>query len=124
MVKLPQQVKKAIQQQEVFPVATSSDDGIPNVVYIKFLKPVDDKTILIADNYLHKTRKNILNNGNITFTVLDDDKGSFQVKGISERLTKGQMYNEVQNWVPKELPREAAVVMHVKEVYNGAKKLF
>lgn len=120
MAQLPDEVKKAISKQELFCVATSSSKGIPNVAYIKYLKVIDDQTILIADNYLNKTRDNILSNGKIAFAVLDDKKGSFQIKGTAERLTKGPMFDEVQEWAVDTLPRVAAVVMKVEEIYNGA----
>ena len=123
MIKLPNVVQEAISKQEIFPVATCDKRGMPNVVYIKYLKVIDDKTVLIADNYLHKTRDNILGNPKITFVVLDDEKGSFQVKGSAKRLIDGPMYGEVQKWVPAKLPREAAVVVHVEQVYNGAKQI-
>ena len=96
IAKLTADVKKAISLQEVFPVATCNKDGIPNVVYIKYLKVIDDQTILITDNYLSKTRDNILNNGKIAFVVLDSNKGSYQIKGTTERFEKGPMYDEVQ----------------------------
>ena len=120
MAKIPNVVKKAISKQELFCVATSSSKGIPNVVYIKYLKVVDDETILIGDNYLHKTRDNIVNNGKIAFAVLDEEKGSFQIKGTARRLTEGTMFDEVQKWVTEKLPKAAAVVMNVEEIYNGA----
>jgi len=123
MAQLPEAVKKAISKQEVFPVATSNQDRMPNVVYIKCLKVVDDQTVLIADNYLNKTRDNILNNGKIAFAVRDEEKGSFQIKGTAERLTEGDMFDEVQKWVSDKLPRVAAVVMHVEDIYNGAKRI-
>jgi len=123
MAQLTDEVKKAISQQEVFPVATSSQNRVPNVVYIKYLKVIDDKTVLIADNYLNKTRDNISNNGKIAFVVLDGDKGSFQIKGKAERFEKGSMYDEVQNWVPERLPRAAAVVMTIEEIYKGAERI-
>ncbi len=121
MVQLTDEVKKAISKQNTFPVATSSQEGIPNVAYISYLKVIDDQTVLIADNFLHKTRDNILNNGKIAFTVLDEEKGSFQIKGTAERLTEGAMFDEVQKWVDDKLPRVAAVVMRVEDIYNGAK---
>ena len=120
MAKIPDAVKKAISKQELFCVATSTSKGIPNIVYVKYLKVVDDETILIADNYLNKTRDNILNNGKIAFVVLDEEKGSFQIKGTAERLTKGAMFDEVQRWASDKLPRAAAIVMHIEEIYNGA----
>ena len=123
MAQLPDVVKKAITKQDIFPVATSNQDCIPNVVYIKYLKLVDDETILIADNYLKKTRDNILGNGKIAFAVRDEGKGSFQIKGTAERLTEGNMFDEVQKWVPDKLPRVAAVIMHIEEIYNGAERI-
>ena len=123
MAKLTADVKKAISLQEIFPVATCNQDGIPNVIYIKYLKVIDDKTVLIADNYLCKTRDNILKNGNIAFVVLSSDKGSYQIKGISERFEKGPMYEEIQRWVPEKYPRVAAVVIKVEEIYKGAERI-
>jgi len=123
MAQLPDAVKKAISKQEIFPVATSNQDQIPNVVYIAYLKVIDDQTVLIADNYLNKTRDNILSNGKIAFAVRDEEKGSFQIKGTAERLTEGDMFDEVQKWVPDKLPRVAAVIMHIEEIYNGAERI-
>jgi len=123
MVKLPDTVKEAIAKQDVFPVATSDAQGMPNVIYIKYLKVMDDNTVLIADNYFHKTRNNIRMNPKLSFVVLDKDHGSFQIKGTAKRSIDGPMYGEVQEWVPGKLPREAAVVLSVEQVYNGAKQL-
>jgi len=123
MAQLSEAVKKAISKQEIFPVATSNQDRTPNVVYIKYLKVVDGETVLIADNFLNKTRDNILGNPKIAFAVRDDEKGSFQIKGTAKRLIEGAMFDEVQKWVPDKFPRVAAVVMHVEEVYNGAEQI-
>ena len=123
MAQLPKEVREAISKQEVFSVATSSLEGVPNVIYVKYLKVIDDETILIAENFFHKTRENILNNPRAAFAVRDEEKGSFQVKSSLKRLTSGPMFEEIQKWCPDELPREAAVILHVEEVYNGAKRL-
>ncbi len=120
MTKIPDNVKKSISAQDVFPVATSTSDGVPNIIYIRYLKVVDDNTILMADNYFNKTRDNIVNNGKIAFVVLKEDKGSFQLKGTAKRVTEGPMFDELQRWVPDKYPRVAAVVMHVDQIYCGA----
>ena len=123
MAQLPEAVKNAIFKQDVFSVATCSADRIPNVVYISYLKVIDDQTVLIADNYLKKTRDNILDNGKLAFAVLDEAKGAYQIKGTAQRFEQGPMYDEVQEWVPAKYPRIAAVVLHVEEVYNGAERI-
>lgn len=123
MAKMPQDVINDIEKQELFVVATSSKDGTPNVAYVKFLKVLNEETILIADNYFEKTRDNILNNGKIAFAVRDEQKGSYQIKGSAKRYTDGDYFDMIDEWVPDKLPKEAAVVMKVEQIYNGAKSV-
>lgn len=123
MVKIPAKVRKAINDGKPFSLATSTKKGKPNVIYVGYLKLIDNETVLIADNYFKKTKNNLLQNNQLVFAVLDGKAGSYQIKGRTEYLTKGKYYDEVQEWCRKKHPRKAAVILHVKEVYNGAKKL-
>ena len=123
MVKLPIKVRKAIKQGKPFSLVTSTRKGKPNVIYVGYLKLIDTETVLIADNYFKKTKKNLLENNQIAFSVLDEKLGSYQIKGKAQYLTKGKYYDEIQKWCDKKHPRRAAVIVHVKEVYNGANKL-
>ena len=43
MAQLTEAVEKTILEQEIFPVATSNQNQIPNVVYIKYLKVIDKR---------------------------------------------------------------------------------
>jgi len=54
MVKLPDTVKEAIAKQDVFPVATSDAQGMPNVIYIKYLKVMDDNTPWLLSDQRHR----------------------------------------------------------------------
>ncbi|MBN1764593.1 MAG: pyridoxamine 5'-phosphate oxidase family protein [Sedimentisphaerales bacterium] len=123
MIQLPDTVKKAILKQDVFPVATCSREGTPNVIYVKYLKVIDDETVVLADNYFHKTRDNIQKNPNLAFVVLDEEKGSFQIKGSVQWSNDGPLYDDMLTWVPDKFPRIAAVVLHVEKIYNGAEQL-
>jgi len=67
-VVLNDEIKDAIEKNLVF-LATSSKDGIPNVVPVGFARPIDDETILIADNYLNKTRKNLDENPKLNWNL-------------------------------------------------------
>lgn len=55
--------------------------------------------------------------------MLDEEKGSFRIKGTAERFVDGPMYDEVKKWVSDKLPREAAIVLYVEQLFNGAKQL-
>lgn len=60
MVKLTPEMKEAFAGMKIFPFATASKNGDPNVVPIGFCKlQEDEETIWIADNYFYKTRKNL-----------------------------------------------------------------
>ena len=48
----------AMEKDIVF-LATTSPEGIPNVVPIGFARPIGEDSILIADNYMNKTRQNL-----------------------------------------------------------------
>ncbi len=58
----------AIEKDLVF-LATTSNEGIPNVVPIGFARPIDNTSILIADNYMKKTRENIEENPNVSIVT-------------------------------------------------------
>ncbi|OQY33051.1 MAG: pyridoxamine 5'-phosphate oxidase [Spirochaetaceae bacterium 4572_59] len=127
MAKLSTEVQVAIKKTMPTCIATASKDGVPNVVYITYLKALDDETILIADNKFDKTRKNLDDNPVLSFTVLDPDtKKSYQIKGKMECATEGQKYTDAVEWVHTNHPQltpKAAFYMNVEEVYCGAERL-
>lgn len=123
MVKMPKKVLKAIEDGSPFSLATASKKGKPNVIYVGCLKALDSQTILVADNYFKKTKKNLIQNNKVDFCMLDEKAKSYQIKGTAEYLTEGKYYEEVRGWCDKKHPRKAAVLIHVKEVYNGAEKI-
>ncbi len=123
MVKMPPEVKETIDNQRPIPIATASNDGVPNVALVGLLKILDDETILIANNYFKKTEANIKENPKISFVVHDGKaKRAYQVKGSVELVTSGSIYDDMVEWVHARnvnLPAKAAAVMHVEEIFNS-----
>ena len=79
MVKIPQEVKIAIDKTNPICIATVNNEYIPNIIYVTFLKCKSDTTVVIADNKLEKTKNNILSNSNLSFVVFDPEtKKSYQ----------------------------------------------
>ncbi|NYB27451.1 MAG: pyridoxamine 5'-phosphate oxidase family protein [Methanobacteriaceae archaeon] len=103
-------------------VATATTDGVPNVVPIGNIKPLDNKTVIIADSYMIKTRKNLEANPKVAFVVEDAAKYPFQFKGTVKIYTSGEYYDEVVNWVKEASPLapspKAAVVIDIEEIYS------
>ncbi|HID27089.1 MAG TPA: pyridoxamine 5'-phosphate oxidase [Methanosarcinales archaeon] len=123
MVKMPADVKEAIEKQSPMPIATAALSGKPNVIFIGLKKIIDDETILIADNFFNKTRKNLEENPQMSMVVYNKDaKKSFQIKGSVDIKTEGKQYDEMVEWVHSTmvtLPAKAAVIFHVEEIYDS-----
>ena len=50
------EIKEAISNLKVFPIATASADGKPNLICMSFLRIADDGTLQLGDNFFFKTR--------------------------------------------------------------------
>ena len=104
-MKIPKEVKIAIDKTSPICVATVNNEYIPNVIYVKFLKYIDDSTVVIADNKLGKTKDNILSNSHLSFVVLDSEtRKSYQLKGKVQYIQDGEKYQDVINWVQEKRP--------------------
>ena len=124
MVKMPSDVKETLQKQKPIAIATASRNGAPNVVYIAFLKILDDENIMIGDNYFNKTAANLAENPRIAIICYDKEaKRSFQIKGSVKVHTSGPYFEEMKRWVadvsPK-YPAKAAVMVKVEEIFNSS----
>ncbi len=103
-------------------VATATADGVPNVVPIGNIKPLDNKTVMIADSYMIKSRANLEANPKIAFVVHDAAKYPYQFKGSVKIYTSGEYYDDVVNWIKETAPLapkpKAAVIIDVEEIYS------
>jgi predicted pyridoxine 5'-phosphate oxidase superfamily flavin-nucleotide-binding protein len=131
MVKMPPEIKDCVSKQKPLPIATADKIGKPNVVFVTMWKILDDETLLIVDNFFNKTRKNIEANPQMAIVAYDSDaKKSYQIKGTVNIENKGDRFSAAKEMADsKKLPGRAAVVFHVKEIYdatygpNAGKKL-
>lgn len=123
MAKLSTEVRKAMDKTMPYCVATADKKGKPNLVYMTYLKAVDDQTIVLADNKFDKTRLNLDANPQLSFVVMDpDSKKAYQVKGRAKCYKEGQKYDETVEWVHTNHPQmtpKAAFYMYVDEVWSG-----
>jgi hypothetical protein len=123
MVKLPPEVKEALQKQKPIPIATASKEGVPNVIFVGLMKILDDETLMLVDNFFLKTAVNLSENPKISVLCYDtESKRSFQIKGSAKVVRSGHQFDEMKKWVqsvnPK-LPAKAAVVVKVEAVYDA-----
>lgn len=120
---MPMETREVLQKQKPTPIATASKDGKPNVVYIGYLKILDDERIMIGDNFFNKTLKNLEENPRICILCYDSEtKRSYQIKGSVKVHKQGPEFEEMRSWVhganPK-MPAKSCVMVTVEEVYDS-----
>ncbi len=122
MPKLNGAVKDVFEKTAIYPVATASKDGIPNVVPIHYVKIYDEDTILLVDNFMNKSLKNIQENPQIAISVWDmNAKQAYQIKGQATIVTSGKPFEEAMAWVKIGMPDvnpKSAILMQVTHIYN------
>lgn len=103
-------------------LATSDKNGKPNVVAVACVKVIKPDKLLITDNFMNKTRKNLLENKNVAIAVWSkNEEEGYQFKGKAKYLTKGpykKMVDEMKE--SKGLAHKAAVLVTVKEIWDIA----
>jgi len=62
MVALTTEIRESLTGTKTVFLATSSKNSVPNVVPIGAFKLLDDETLLISDQYFHKTLQNMAEN--------------------------------------------------------------
>lgn len=122
MVRLTEDMKEAVSRMKVFPVATASKDGTPNVIPLAMVRLVDDETIWITDNFMNKSMTNLRTNPKVAIYVWGPEiKGCFQIKGVTSIKTSGPEFEEMKadiNRKRPELPARSLIIMKITEVFE------
>ena len=122
MGKLSIALKEAIVKAELYPLATASSSGLPNVIPIKLVFIENDNELWLVDNFMTKTLKNLQQNPAAALNILvPDEKISYQIKGHTRIETEGKNYNRMKKKVLKanpEHPAKSLVIMHITEIFD------
>lgn len=112
---------KNLIQKSILGFATTYKDK-PNAVAIGCVKVIEPDTLIITNNYMNKTKKNLLKNKNVALVVWNKQgtKG-YQLKGKANYMTKGKWLKFVKNMKEnKGMSAKAAILVKVKEIYKLA----
>jgi predicted pyridoxine 5'-phosphate oxidase superfamily flavin-nucleotide-binding protein len=122
MVKLNDEMKAVFSKVKLFPIATASKDGVPNVVPIAFVQLVGDDTLWIGDNYMVKSLANVRENPHLAVYVYDPEvKRCFQIKGNVQVLTSGADFEKMKGIIKaknEKYPAKALLIVKITEVFE------
>lgn len=102
---------------------TVGDNGVPNTIAVACVKVIEPNKLLITDNFMNKTRINLLKNRKVAIAVWSkDEEEGYQIKGEAEYLTEGEYKDMVDKMEDNQgLAHKAAIVVTVQEIWDLAK---
>lgn len=121
MAKLTQDMKDIWAKNKTFILATAGKDGKPNGVPVGMANIISDEEIMVVDNLMAKTRKNLEENpvAAITYWSPEDHYG-YQVKGKIRLETSGARLDETRQKLKESgfpVTPKAIVILSVEEAY-------
>jgi uncharacterized protein len=119
LVMLTEDIKESLLNIKTIYLATCSADGIPNVAPMGAFKLLDSETILISDQYMNKTLKNVISNPHAAISYWGE-KGGFQIKGTVSVHTDDQVFRDNVAWMKTCMPRltpKGALLMKITDVF-------
>jgi len=112
MIRISKKQKELI-ESNILAFATCDLGGKPNVIAVSFCRVVGKDKILVTDNFMNKTRKNLLENNEVAISVWSNDGSEgYQFKGRANYLTSGK-WKRIVDKDPnnKGLAHKAAVLL-------------
>ena len=125
MTTLPQAFLDAWEKRDPRMIFTTVDTSAePNSVWVLCVKMLDEKRILIANNFFHKTLQNIKSGSRGTLLFIAPEREAYQIKGSLEYYEEGPMYDEMKAWLDPKFAGIGAVILNIEVIYYGAEKVF
>jgi len=124
MVKITPDIKN-IFEKAIIAFTTVSKTYMPNTVAIACAQVISDNQILFTDNFLNKTRQNLLKNNNVSLAFWNIEQSldglGYQFKGTAQVFTDGKYKEMVDSMDCNQgLAHKAAVLVTVIEIWDLA----
>ena len=120
MIEINEELKKLI-EENALAFATIDEKENPHCIAVAFVKVVSKNQILVTDNYMVETVKNIQQNPNAALSVWNKDWKEncvgYELRGTAEYFTSGKWYEMIKQ-IPenKEEPCKGAVLITINKI--------
>jgi len=109
-------IKELIESNPVS-FATVDFKKCPNVIGVAFVKVVNNKQLIVTDNFMKQTKDNINNNNNVCLAVWDKDWNGYKFIGTAEYFNDGDWKTYVEQMPDnKGLPAKGAILITISEI--------
>jgi predicted pyridoxine 5'-phosphate oxidase superfamily flavin-nucleotide-binding protein len=104
--------------------AMVTEDNKPNVIGVAFVKVVSNDQVLVTDNYMNQTIKDISQNANVCLVVWDSRMHGYKLIGEAEYFTDGEWKKYVEQMEEnKSLPAKGAILIKVSKIIPSTNSL-
>ncbi len=118
MVIINNELKQLI-EENALALATVDENNNPHCIAIGDVKVISKNQILIGDNYLIETLKNIKRNPNIALVVWNknwkENCIGYELKGVIEYFTSGKWYKMIKE-IHKGFPAKGAILVTINKI--------
>jgi uncharacterized protein len=111
-------IKKIIEENPLS-LATVGAQGKPYIVAVAYCKVKENK-IVITDNFMRETVKNINNNSNIAIIVWDKKWNGYQFLGKAKYYNEGKWLKFVKDLKEnKDMPTKGVIVVDINKIIKS-----
>jgi len=116
---IPNKVKRLFEKQSLVAFGTADKRGNPNVVPIFWKKILKKGKILLIDNFMRMSKKNLLENNNVCLAFWDSKtEESYKIKGKATYHTQGAAFEQGKKFIQSK--RAEAIPKGVVEIKVSA----
>ena len=122
MAEITDEMREVIERAQGWALATSSKDGVPNVVPIRFARAFAEDSLVLMDLFMQKTKHNIKENPRVAVSVWDfENLKGYQFKGEARFMYSGKGFivglGMVKDALPEVFPK-GALIVKVEAIYE------
>jgi len=102
---IPKNVEDAFNKQSLVAVGTSDRNCQPNIAVIYWKKIINQDTIIFLDNFMKKTKENILENEKMCVSFWDSKtEEGYKLKGTGKYHSSGDVFEEGKRFMQEKCP--------------------
>jgi predicted pyridoxine 5'-phosphate oxidase superfamily flavin-nucleotide-binding protein len=120
MIKITPKIKKLI-EENALAFATVDEKGNPHCIAVAYVKVISKNQILVTDNYMVETTRNIQKNPNVALVVWNKDWEEkcvgYELRGVAQYFRSGKWYKMIKK-IPenKGEPCKGAILVTINKI--------
>ncbi len=122
MTAIPEKVRRLFEKQSLVAFGTASRNCEPNVVPIFWKIIMGEETILLIDNFMKKSKLNVLDNEKVCVSFWDSEtEEAYKILGTGKYHAGGPVFKDGERFIQAKKPGrkiKGVIEIRVTEIYE------